>query len=299
MDKLLGALLSEEFIDGLLENEYFIEQLQIKLAGGSIRSKTLSYGEFIDLTEQEIIHRFNNEDIEKYDNYIARMCNENRLIPSYFNLAYNKSLHIIRLLTNRNCKINNIFENNRGKSIAYAIIENCCNKNYNESVKRLIDFERIALLVPNISGVSFPLSPTDFYYLMKDGECGKYSIFKTLYFDIDYTKNLIIDENLIFRYLYPEYLSYGQAPTFSFDDFINCHKKYNHPPIPHYIVTGLFRKKSGCWEIKNVFVNNAFISCTSLKFDRFEIIINEICIPTREPIVEELKKLMKLLKDKY
>lgn len=291
MDKLVSALLSEEFIDELLSNDYFIEQLQLRLAGGRIgsRTKILSYEKFIDLTENEIINKLNSDDIEKYDEYLVRMCNENRLTSNFFNHLCSKSLHICRLLTNRNCKINNIFEkvNSANHSIAYSLIESCCNSNIPTSIVRYLDFERIARLVPNNS--TSPMSMTDFYYSMKDEDKTKYRLFaESKKFELDYTKNIVIDQNLVFNYIFVKEAYIKAEPCryvlFDLDFLIKYHKKYNHPPISSTLVTSLFKFEDGKCKIKNLIGDNKYttnhdgyhwISTTNLKKVLTELCYND------------------------
>lgn len=254
MDKLVNALLSDEFIDELLSNDYFIEQLQMRLAGGRIRSKIISYEKLIDLTENEIINTLNIYDIEKYDEHIVRMCNENRLTSNFFDYSFSKSLHICRLLTNRNCKINNIFEVVNNNSIAYNLIQTCCNSNMPADVIRYLDFERIARLAPNNTGS--PMSMSDFYHSMKDNEANKYRLFTNKKFELDYTKNTIINQNLLFNYIFVKADYMEASPCryvlFNLDTLINYRKKYNHPLIPSNIVTELFKFEDGKCKIKNL-----------------------------------------------
>ena len=267
-NNLNKALLSEGFIDTLIENEYFIDTLfeneyfNMKLL--SKITKRLKYEK--DLDSNEAVFYFNNDDIiSTYDEFIKLNSDEMIYVLDHNNfdsiitliieacdkhwfhmcfLKSNKIFQIIEYLINNNIKFENLLYIDNRSSIIYEILSMYTNNKLPAVYK----------LVPNINNFD------ELYQNMTDKR--KLYVFSNNNIKMDYLKYEKIDTSFILKYLFHEILYVADFHyNIKFEKFISIFKSFNYPLLDCSTFIQLFTNKEE-WTIT---INNRIYSLTGIK----------------------------------
>lgn len=181
----MSIRITNEFIDELFENEYFIEKIkaytnnQIKLSNIILSGKPLliidnldscisSYDEFIELSSSKYNTMCSLNKFDSYKDFLIEACHKSALLPFHFTIS--NTSEIVNLFCSESISIPNLFTTYKnsyvayvsngnyyygsyyyGNSIGYKIMELFCKQSY-KSDNGLKDFNKILNLMPeNIS----------------------------------------------------------------------------------------------------------------------------------------------------
>jgi hypothetical protein len=286
---IIEAIISDEFIDKLFENEYFIKKLESRIKKKILQNQSdikiycyndddvlSTYDEFINLSQNETLSFFEKNDFNDYKHFILQAYQNNKLLYYHF-----KSSEVVNYLIYNKCKINNFFEIKSissyasYKSISYLLIENLSNFQ--------LSFEDIIKLIPekyyNEAGT---ITLTEYYYLMKDDNSVKKSMFTSRKYDIDYYKNTKFDIAFLSNLIKSEYYSQFANPL---NDLAESITKYGYPKISALHILSLFEKKDDKWYFRNrgyYSSNFTLTKISSIQATKMIKILKDLCEPDAE-----------------
>lgn len=273
-NNIIDAIISDEFIDKLFKNEYFIKKIEALIKKKLLQERNdikiycyndndilFTYDEFLSLNEKETLSFFEKNNFNEYTHFILQACQDNKLSNYHI-----KSRETINFLLENNCKINNIFELHNNKSISYHLIENLIYYN--------LLFGDIIRLVPESYYKSNTITLTDYYYLMKDDLIIKRNLFKQRNYEIDFYKNIKFDI-IYLRNIINSHHYYNS----DLDDITESIIKYNYPKISAFQFMSLFEKKNEKWYLRTICYNTSNLIITRISTTQSPKIIKlaEIC----------------------
>ena len=274
-NNLNKALLSEGFIDTLIENEYFIDTLfeneyfNMKLL--SKITKRLKYEK--DLDSNEAVFYFNNDDIiSTYDEFIKLNSDEMIYVLDHNNfdsiitliieacdkhwfhmcfLKSNKIFQIIEYLINNNIQLNDALLICHGYSLIYEIISRYMGKNI-----ILYPVPAVYKLVPVTNNFE------ELYQKMTDKR--KLRVFSNNNIQIDYLKYEKIDTSFILKYLFSTVSLHPIDFHYhiKFEKFISIFKSFNYPLLDCSTFINLFTNNDNGW---NITINSKIYCLMTIK----------------------------------